>query len=279
MIGRMRVGLVVLAAATLVSLGSELARAASADPRVGTWTKRISVHALVDPEPLVIITPQTNGIHLTRVNSLDQDKPGISEDWTAQFDGRDYPVSNYPNFDHVNVRRSDQNTIEVVGKRGVANITTYVLRGSMDGKEMIFTNTLVPGVINVYERPGGATDPTNPLAGIWTKNQEQTIVRSASAPLIFEWNESGEVRYSKGRNLVYSAKADGQEHVVSSGNGKVTITVVDNRTVQETYRESGKVINTIRYVLAADSLEMTVTEDGIRPNGARTHQVSVWRKE
>src|SRR5262249_49954130 len=65
---------------------------------------------------------------------VDADGKVVHWEWTAQYDGKDYPVNGDPDRDAVSLKRIDDNTIEVTSKKNGKPTTLNRIVVSPDGK-------------------------------------------------------------------------------------------------------------------------------------------------
>ncbi len=121
----------------LVALALSVSAAAADDPQSGTW-KMNPAKSKYKPGPApksvtVKIEAHADSIKLISEGVDDAGKP-TSVEYTAKFDGKDYPITGVPNADTVTVQRIGTRTIESTSKKGgqVVMIVTAVV--SKDGK-------------------------------------------------------------------------------------------------------------------------------------------------
>jgi hypothetical protein len=121
----------------LVALALSVSAAAADDPQSGTW-KMNPAKSKYKPGPApksvtVKIEAHADSIKLISEGIDDAGKP-TSVEYTAKFDGKDYPITGVPNADTVTVQRIGTRTIESTSKKGgqVVMIVTAVV--SKDGK-------------------------------------------------------------------------------------------------------------------------------------------------
>ena len=62
-------------------------------------------------------------------------------EWTAKFDGKDYPVTGDPNRDAVSVKKTDEYTIDITNKKAGKVLTTIRAVYAKDGKSRTETVT------------------------------------------------------------------------------------------------------------------------------------------
>ena len=112
--------------------------AASADPHVGTW-KLNTAKSKYSPGPapkevtMKIEAKGANGYHLTQVGTDGAGKP-IKVEFTANYDGKDTPVTGVTNTDTIAVKRVDANTSESTLKKAGKVVMTVTSVVSKDGK-------------------------------------------------------------------------------------------------------------------------------------------------
>src|SRR5438093_557280 len=120
----------------------------AADSFLGSWTLNI-VKSKYDPGPAP--KSQTTKLEAAADNGvreigdrINADRSRTQWEWTAKFDGKDYPVKGDPDRDTMSLKKIDDNTIEVTNKKDgkVTNAMKIVV--AKDGKsrtnEASFTN-------------------------------------------------------------------------------------------------------------------------------------------
>ena len=130
------------------------------DQGIGTWRLNVSKTTMSPgPKPVsstVTIEASDGGIKLVTEQSLGLGA-SISE-FTARFDGKDYPIRGNPNADVVALKRVDDRSYEVIGKKGGKVTITSRVTLSADGKTRTVVQTGVDAkgqkVMNtmVYDR-------------------------------------------------------------------------------------------------------------------------------
>ena len=126
----------------LVGIGLAAPSAQSTDPRVGTWRVNVA-KSKYNPGP----PPKS---HTLKVEASGQgekiasemvmaDGTRIAQQYTASFDGKDYPLTGSPIADMVMLKRVDAHTTERVDKKGGKTMQTIRRVVSKDGKTMTAT--------------------------------------------------------------------------------------------------------------------------------------------
>ena len=130
------------------------------DQGIGTWRLNVSKTTMSPgPKPVsstVTIEASDGGIKQVTEQSLGL---GASKsEFTARFDGKDYPIRGNPNADVVALKRVDDRSYEVIGKKGGKVTITSRVTLSGDGKTRTVVQTGVDAkgqkVMNtmVYDR-------------------------------------------------------------------------------------------------------------------------------
>lgn len=116
----------------------------AADSNVGTWKVNLA-KSKWDPGPApktpatIKIEPSgTNGVKVTNDGMNPQGQPTHTE-YTAQYDGKDYPMTGNPNADTIALTRIDANTIETVTKKAGKVLGRARTVISADGKSRTTT--------------------------------------------------------------------------------------------------------------------------------------------
>jgi len=120
----------------LVALAPNLA-AAAPDQHTGTW-KLNPDKSSYSPGP----APKSNTVTINSdADSIKLSSDGIDAtgnpthvEYTAKYDGKDYPITGVPNADTVALERPDANTIRSTMKKGDLVVMTVTSVISKDGK-------------------------------------------------------------------------------------------------------------------------------------------------
>ncbi len=131
-------------ALTLVTSGLLLAQG-TADPLVGTW-KLNPAKSKASPGSSVpksaTIKYEMKGDALTVASDIvNEDGTTQHQTYTANFDGKEYPITGDPDRDSTTMKRIDSNTTEVVGKKAGKPSVTYRRVVSKDGKTLTLRET------------------------------------------------------------------------------------------------------------------------------------------
>lgn len=126
--------------ATFVILGLALlvfGNLAWADHHIITWKLNVA-KSKYSPGPApksstLKIESQKDGVKVS-LNSVNAEGQPVHFDYTAKFDGKDYPVTGWATADQVSVKRIDENTMESVMKKGGKIVSTTRSVISKDGK-------------------------------------------------------------------------------------------------------------------------------------------------
>ena len=116
--------------------------AQAADPLVGTWKLNVAKSTYSPgPAPKSLtakIEAAGEGEKVTADGVRGDDTP-IQVVYTAQYDGKDYPITGSPIADTVSLKRLDANTTERTDKKGGKVVQTLTRKLSSDGKTMTVT--------------------------------------------------------------------------------------------------------------------------------------------
>ena len=115
----------------------------AADMFTGTWTLNVSKSKYSPGMPPKSQTTKLetlkDGIREV-VDRVNADGTTTHWDFTAKFDGKDYPIMGDPDRDMASVKKVDEYTLEVVNKKAGKVTTSMILLVSKDGKSR--TNTV-----------------------------------------------------------------------------------------------------------------------------------------
>jgi len=129
--------LVACAIALLITALTLAVTTASADQLSGTW-KMNSEKSKYSPGPApkdltVVVESDENNYKLDASGTGGDGKPTHVQ-YSAKFDGKDYPATGIANADAVSLKRIDANTIETLQKKDGKVVMTITTKVSKDGK-------------------------------------------------------------------------------------------------------------------------------------------------
>ena len=109
----------------------------AADQLSGTW-KMNAEKSKYSPGPptkslTVVVVSDENNYKVEATGTDGEGKP-INVQYSAKFDGKDYPATGIANADTVSVKRIDANTVEVMQKKDGKVVMTVTSKLSNDGK-------------------------------------------------------------------------------------------------------------------------------------------------
>lgn len=133
-----------LALGALLALSSVAIAADASDSVVGTWqlnTAKSTGNAPMPKSETRMYTAAPGGVALTwkRVGADGKDSTVKT---TFKYDGKDYPVTGSPDFDALNAKRVDANTVESTQKRMGKSVGTTKRTVSADGKTLTLDSKL-----------------------------------------------------------------------------------------------------------------------------------------
>jgi hypothetical protein len=113
------------------------ARAAAADQQSGTW-KMNPAKSKYSPGPspksvTLKVDSDENNIKIT-ADGTNADGSPTHVEYSAKFDGKDYPITGVPNADTVSVKRISATTIQSTSKKAGQVVMTVTSTVSKDGR-------------------------------------------------------------------------------------------------------------------------------------------------
>jgi hypothetical protein len=123
---------------------SVVATAQSGNPFVGTWRVNLAKSTYSPGQPPKSSTTKIEaaGSGLRDTNdTIDASGKATHTEWTANFDGKDYPITGDPGRDAVSVRKIDDHTYEVLNKKSGKTVNTARIVVARDGKSRTVTTT------------------------------------------------------------------------------------------------------------------------------------------
>jgi len=132
----------VLALGVVLGAGVVSLSAQGNDPRGGTWKLNVA-QSQYSPGPApqsltVIVEPSSQGEKVTAA-FVNADGTRTTNQYTATFDGKDYPLTGSQIADTVSLKRIDARTTERTDKKGGMVAQTLGRVVSQDGKTMTVT--------------------------------------------------------------------------------------------------------------------------------------------
>jgi hypothetical protein len=114
----------------------------AADARVGTWKLNVA-KSKVEAGPVaksrtIKVEAAGEGVKV-QVDAVLADGKSQSYSYTAQYDGKDYPVTGNPDVETIAFKKVDDNTLEATPKKGGQATATMTIVVSKDGKTMTAT--------------------------------------------------------------------------------------------------------------------------------------------
>ena len=139
---KMRRGtLSVVMGAALATVLSGVSIAQASEPLIGTWKLNVG-KSKFDPGPgpkSATVTYEAAGQGLKVTVDTESSSGPAHWSYTANFDGKDYPVAGNPDGDVVALKRMTTTTTEAVIKKSGKTMTTNTRAVSVDGKTLTIT--------------------------------------------------------------------------------------------------------------------------------------------
>lgn len=250
------------------------------DPWLGHW-KPVSAKLRLEPAPQVIITPRPNGLVLAH------NAGNNSFTWSADFDGRDYPVSgNSASLaDYISLRRVGTTAFEVMSKKAGKTIMGSVYTVSADGREISVSHTYPDRNGKneyVFERAGGAVSEASPLAGTWAMNYDKAQLHSQYT-VKYEPDGKDGVRCTFSTSgTAWAGQFDGKEYPVTTNYHEwtsITLHRIDERSFELTGKRANTDPEIWRIVVSKDNRELTIDGQGAWTSGARLSSHLVYQRQ
>ena len=106
------------------------------DANVGTWKlneAKSTFAAGATKNSTVVYEAAGDNVKVT-VDGTDKDGKPTHNEWTGKFDGKDYPVTGDPNTDSRSLKKIDDRSLGLTGKKEGKVVTTGRIVVSADGK-------------------------------------------------------------------------------------------------------------------------------------------------
>ena len=129
--------LLAYATAMLVTALTLFVATAAADQLSGTW-KMNAAKSKYSPGPapqsLTVVVESDNDNYKIDATGISGDGKPTHAQYSAKFDGKDYPATGLTNADTVSVKRIDANTVETTQKKNGDVVMTVTTKVATDGK-------------------------------------------------------------------------------------------------------------------------------------------------
>jgi hypothetical protein len=123
--------------AMLVTTLALFVATAAADQSSGTWKmnpEKSKYSPGPAPKNLTVVVESDDTNYKIDATGTDADGKPMHVQYSAKFDGKDYPATGVANADSVSVKRIDTDTIETVQKKDGKVVMTITSKVSKDGK-------------------------------------------------------------------------------------------------------------------------------------------------
>ena len=128
---------------TLVILFAGAAACLAADANMGTW-KLNEAKSKFGPgatKNMTVVYEVVGDKVKVTVDGIDGDGKPVHQEWTGNFDGKDYPVVGDPSSDARAYKRVDASTLDLTSKKGGKVSATGRIVVAADGKSRTLTTT------------------------------------------------------------------------------------------------------------------------------------------
>lgn len=202
-------------------------------------------------------------------------------EYTALFDGEDYPIQGASGRATVALRRLDERTIERVFKSDGKVASTATLRVADDGSRLVVRRQRHGAgasdaiVLNTYERISGK-EAADPFSSLWERHFMKYLGDGAGI-ISYRTSGDGSLVFSGG-SVTYRARPDGNDHPVTGSiiADSIMLKQIDSRTTEETWKAQGNVVVVIRRSVSADGSIMTAWTSEVDGTGPAIRNVFVY---
>jgi hypothetical protein len=136
----------VLVALLLFAVSSVVvfAQTASKPAFAGNWKLNVAKSKYTpgpSPKSQTAVVDAVDGGMKVVVDRVEADGQKTHFEWTAKFDGKDYPVKGDPSRDAVSVKKTDDYNLEITNKKAGKTMSTIKAVYAKDGKTRVETVT------------------------------------------------------------------------------------------------------------------------------------------
>lgn len=247
------------------------AAAQAGDPIIGTWKLNVEKSRIFQPprSQTLKFEPAGKGVKQTSEGILANGSP-FAFGYTADYDGKDYPIKGNPNVDTVSLKRVNASTVVRTDKKG-GQVVSKSTR-EVSGQRLIITTE---NYANMLYEPSGqmaANRDSDPGIGTWNLNvgkssffgpapKSQTIRYEALGKQI---KISNEIVPAAGAPFKSESTAayDGRDYATKGNPNFDTIALrrVDARTVDSVSKKDGEVRSRTRRTVSKDAKTMTISQ-------------------
>jgi GH15 family glucan-1,4-alpha-glucosidase len=220
-------------------------------PFDGTWRTNME-QAKFSPKPIVFSL--NNGVY---------DCSSCSPKIHVKADGQDQSVTGQA-YDTISVREVDAKSIELTTKKNGKTVSEQTRTVSDDGNTLTVKTTFHPENSDQTVTPevtaarvGKAPAGANGTSGSWRTSK----VKESENGLTTTYKLSGdELSMSTPTGESYTAKLDGKDYPYKGvyAYDSVSLKRVSERTIEETDKRGGKIIEVLKISVAPDGKKMTV---------------------
>ena len=115
-----------------------------ADPVIGTWKLNAAKSQFSPGPPLKSLTVKFETVgYALKVTSdgVDPDGKALHSEYTASYDGKDYPITGSPTSDTVSLKKIDGRTSQRTDKKGGKVVGSYTRKVSAGGETLTVHQT------------------------------------------------------------------------------------------------------------------------------------------
>src|SRR5262249_29906014 len=135
-------GVVVAILAVCLFATSSLSGFAQTDPFIGTWKLNLAKSKYSpgpSPKSQTVTYEAVGQGYKVTIKTTDAEGKPIDSQFTANYDGKDYPVTGNPDLDTIALKRIDAHTLESARKKAGKVLSTATIVVSKDGKTRTLT--------------------------------------------------------------------------------------------------------------------------------------------
>jgi hypothetical protein len=205
--------------------------------------------------------PRHPKIETTLLASGEYQCPTCTPPYTAKADGRDQPIQGNPYFDAISITIVDDHTITKIGKkdgRVVADTKVTVAANGATKTEVQTIMGMAPVPVeltSVFSRVSAGEPGSHPVSGGWQMTEMD--VSNHVEDTTFKVG-GGALAMTDRMGRSFTAKLDGTpaSYKGSDEFNGVSVKLVDERTIEESDLNDGKVVKISRWTLAPDGQTM-----------------------
>jgi hypothetical protein len=189
-----------------------------------------------------------------------------SPELRVKADGADHAVTGHDYYDTVSAKITGPRSDEIVMKKSGKVFARYIDTVSADGNTLTTQWTNHSGAkeasgTTIEKRVSPGPEGSHPVSGSW----QQAGFDANDALRLVEFRMTADAFQLKWNGQTYNAGFDGKDvpFVGDPGNTTVSVKKLNERSIEETDRRGGKIVDRIRYTVSPEGKQVAVHDEDL----------------